>query len=112
MQLLPLLEKIHRQFLKAKRLRHFVMTEHFDAVWRSLTDDQQNELITLINKGADSDEVRMFLNGLSEDMSTFSLSKLRVIARQYRIKNYYQLTRKNLIKEIKDVKDANCKSIT
>lgn len=109
MQILPVLEKVHRRFLKAKRLRHFVLSEHFDVSWRSLTDNQQNDLLSVVDKG-DVDEVRIFLNGLSEDISTFSLTKLRVVARQYKVKNYYQLTRKNLIKEIQNAQNTNRQS--
>ena len=104
MQILPLLEKVHRRFLKAKRLRHFILSEYFDNVWHSLTDIQQNDLLTFIDKEGDADEIRIYLNSISESVSTFSLTKLRVIARQYKIKNYYQLTRKNLIKEIENAK--------
>lgn len=100
--IIDLREAVHEIFLEAKRLRHFVHSTKFERAFSKASKEQLAKIDELLKKG-DYNEIRkLVLTLLDEELESSSISRLRLIGRQYAIKAYYSLTKEQLIKEIKN----------
>jgi phage tail tape-measure protein len=98
-------EAVHEIFLEAKRLRHFVHSSKFERAFNKATKEQLDKLNELIEKGDYNEISKIVSSWLDSDLESASISHLRVMGKQYSIKGYYYLTKEQLIKEIKNVKE-------
>lgn len=100
-------EAVHEIFLEAKRLRHFVHSSKFERAFSKATKEQLSKIDELLKKG-DYNEIRkLVLNMLDEELESSSISRLRLIGRQYSIKGYYCLTKEQLIEAIKNAQNRD-----
>jgi len=95
---------VNGNFLMAKRLRHLVNSSRFEKAISKATPEQLTSLKDLV-KGGDLKLVKEFINKtFLDELEAVGVSKLRAMAQQYKVKDYYLLTRDQLIERIKDAK--------
>jgi hypothetical protein len=103
--IIGLREAVHKNFLEAKRLQHLVFSTRFERAIATASTEQINNLTELVKKG-DLLKLKETIDKMLEgDLSSMSIMKLRFIARQYSIKNYYVLTRDQLIGAISNAQE-------
>lgn len=103
-------EAVNGIFLEAKRLRHFVHSSKFERAFSKATKEQLVEVKQLLEKG-DYNGVRKAVDSwLNKELESSSISRLRLIGRQYAIKGYYCLTKEQLIKEIQNAQNRDSSS--
>lgn len=100
-------EAVNGIFLEVKRLRHFVHSSKFERAFSKATKEQLSEINQLLKKG-NYNEVRALVNSwLDRELESSSISRLRLIGRQYSIKGYYCLTKEQLIEAIKNAQNRD-----
>lgn len=101
----------HRVFLDAKKLRHYVFSTRFEKGLAKALPEQIKIIEDLIKKG-DVEAVKNFIDVLLDgELQSMSIERLRLLAKQYHVKEYYSLTKTQLIERINNAKKRYSGSI-
>lgn len=93
---------IHDFILNLRSVENTIKKEFFERLWYASTDEQKEEVRTIIMRG-DKDALTQWMeNHPDVDLGELSQNKLKKIAQQLHVINYCRLTRSELEDAIRE----------
>lgn len=92
------------KFLASRRVHHIVESDRFKRAFDNSTQEEKDIIEKLINKGDYTNLKLMVSKILNKYLEHMPMRNLRAIGQQYGIKEYYVLTRNQLVERIRDAK--------
>lgn len=100
MSLRTVQSEVHNLILNARRLERIIRSDEFEALFLTLSAEEQDHLLSLIKRADVVEVVSWTESRLRKQVGPQSVRELRVVASQLRIVGYALMTKEMLIRAI------------